>query len=53
MPKRIELRVDLDVISMSYSVPSSNGGVACIILKISLNRNEPWAGNGGKLTLFP
>jgi hypothetical protein len=46
----ISLQVELDVISMSYSVPGSRHGVACIIMKVSLNRDEPWAENKGKFT---
>jgi hypothetical protein len=48
MQPPITLQVELDVISMSYSVPGDRHGVACIILQVSLNRNEPWAANGGK-----
>lgn len=49
----INLQVELDVISMSYSLPDTGTrhGVACIILNVSLNRAEPWANNGSKSRL--
>ena len=46
----IGLQVELDVISMAFSVPGTRHGVACIILNVALNRDEPWAENRGKFT---
>jgi hypothetical protein len=47
--EEIHLQVELDIISMAYSLPNAENDAGCIIFKISLNRAELWARNGSKL----
>jgi hypothetical protein len=44
----IHLQVEMDVLSMSYTSPQDETGLACIIFKVCLNRPAKWANNQGK-----
>lgn len=41
----IHLQVEMDVLSMSYTNPEDEGGFACMIFKVCLNRHTTWANN--------
>lgn len=44
----IHLQVEMDILSMSYTSPENESGLACIIFKVCLNRHADWANNYSK-----